>query len=142
MGVRYMVLVPDPNQVIFDADTFVKEAQVRWPGCRVFVDDPSKAISDASVRVDSADDPTFMVIHFPDCRALTTDGLPYQAAEVAVWVREVHPDPGLVLWLIDNGFAAHVVLHPGITTDEIHAGWVDHREHNPYEEFPQYFGDW
>ena len=142
MGVNHMVLVPDPDQVIFDADNFIKEAQVRWPGCRVFVDDPSKAISDASVRVDSADDPTFMIDHFPECRSLVTDGTLSKVAEVAVWVREVHPDPELVLWLIDGAFTAHVVLHPGITADEIHAGWVDHREHNPYEEFPQYFGDW
>ena len=137
-----MVIVPDPSQVIFDAKNFAKEAQMRWPGCRVIWKDPSKYISDVGVRVDPDDDPTFMIIHFPHRRAVTTDGLPFQVAEVAVWVREVHPDPELVLWLIDTGFAAHVVLYPGITVDEIDAGWVDHREHNPYEEFPQYFGDW
>ena len=137
-----MVLVPDPDQVIFDADTFVKAAQAKWPGCRVIWKDPSRQIADVSVRVDPGDDPPFMVDHLPHCRLLTTDGLPYQAAEVAVWVRDLYPDPGLVLWFIDDAFTAHVVLHPGITTDEIHAGWVDHREHNPYEEFPQYFGDW
>ncbi|WP_126383051.1 hypothetical protein [Actinomyces howellii] len=134
-----MVLVPDPDQVIFDADTFIKEAQVRWPGCHFYVEDPSKYISDAGVEVDPGDDPPFMIYHFPHRRALTMDASPFKAAEVAMWVRELYPDPDLVLWLIDNGFTAHVVLHPGITVDEIHAGWVDHREHDPYEEFPRYF---
>ena len=142
MGVGYMVLVPDPDQTVFDAETFAKEAQVRWTGCRVIWEDPSKYISDVGVRVDPDDDPTFMIYHFPHRRAVTTNGTLSQAAEVAVWVREVHPDPELVLWFIDDTFTAHVVLHPGITVDEIHSGWVDHREHDPYEEFPQYFGDW
>ena len=138
-----MVLVPDPDQVIFDADAFVRAAQVRWPGCRVIWNDgPSKSISDVSVRVDPGEDPPFMIIHFPECRSLVIDGNPFNSAEVAVWVRELYPDPDLVLWFIDGAFTAHVVLHPGITTDEIHAGWVDHREHDPYEEFPQYFADW
>ena len=139
MGVGYMVLVPDPDQMIFDADTFIEEAQAKWPGCHFYVEDPRKHISDAGVRVDPGDDPPFTIAHFPDRRMLSIDGNPFNSAEVAVWVRELYPDPDLVLWLIDNGFAAHVVLHPGITTDEIHAGWVDHHEHDPYEEFPQYF---
>ena len=83
-----------------------------------------------------------MIDHFPHRRLLAIGGNPFNSVEVAVWVREVHPDPEIVLWLIDDAFTAHVVLHPGITVDEIHAGWVDHREHNPYEEYPQYFADW
>ena len=43
-----MVIVPDPGQMMFEAGTFAK-AQVRWPGCRVIWEDPSRYISDVGV---------------------------------------------------------------------------------------------
>ena len=36
MGVNYMILTMNPNQTIFDADTFIAETQRRWPGCQAY----------------------------------------------------------------------------------------------------------
>ena len=142
MGVDFIVVAVDPSQVIFGADKFVEEAAMRWPECRVYRRDPSRMVADVSVSVAPSGSSSFSVIHYPNNRFISTDAGPEVAAEIAIWVRSLHPDPSLTLWLTAESFSAHVVLHPGITTDEIHTGWVDHREHDPYEEFPQYFCDW
>ncbi|AYD90309.1 hypothetical protein D5R93_10380 [Actinomyces lilanjuaniae] len=49
MGVNYMVVAMDPTQQMLDADTFLREAQNRWPGCRAFRWDPTTHIADAAV---------------------------------------------------------------------------------------------
>ena len=70
---------------------------------------------------------------------VSTDGTLDQAAEVAAWVRRVNPDPGLVLWFTDQSFSGHTVLRPGIAPEQVTANWVDHSEHDPYTEYPDYF---
>ena len=70
---------------------------------------------------------------------VSTEGTPDQAAEVAAWVRQANPDRGLVLWFVDDSFSGHIVLYPGITPEQITANWVDHSEHDPYTEYPDYF---
>jgi len=66
------------------------------------------------------------------------DGDPDNSAVVAAWVRLL-PDPGLVLWYVDEGFNGHSVQFPGITAEQVASGWVDHGEHDPFEEYPDYF---
>ncbi|MBO3724466.1 hypothetical protein J5X07_05385 [Actinomyces bowdenii] len=70
---------------------------------------------------------------------ISIDGLPEQSTEVAAWVRSIHPDPDLTLWYTDNSFSGRTVLTPGITPQEVLDNWVDHDEHDPYIEYPQYF---
>ena len=62
-----------------------------------------------------------------------------EAADIAVWVRSLNPDPDLVLWFTTNVFDGHTVLTPGITPQQVIEQWVDHREHDPYVEYPEYF---
>ncbi|WP_205570043.1 hypothetical protein [Actinomyces lilanjuaniae] len=76
------------------------------------------------------------MIHFPDNGMISIDAQPWVAAEVAAWVRSLHPDPSLVLWYTDEGFTGHTVLTPGITPTQIDHQWVDHRDHDPEQEYP------
>jgi hypothetical protein len=39
------------------------------------------------------------------------------------------------VWAVDEAYNGHVELTPGMTADDIKAGWVDHAE-NPPEELP------
>ncbi|WP_119837231.1 hypothetical protein, partial [Actinomyces sp. 2119] len=110
MGVNYMVVAMDPTQQMIDADTFLQAAQRRWPGCRTRRYDPATDIIDAEANIPRPDDPSFDIRHFPSNQAVSTDAHPQVAAEVAAWVRSLHPDPSLVLWYTDQGFAGHTVL--------------------------------
>lgn len=138
MGVGFMVITVVPDQHMLDADAFLRQARRKWPSCRTFENDPAAEISDAEVDVNPAGAPSFTVTHFPN-DMISVDGIPDQSAEVAAWVRSLHPDPGLVLWYVDEGFNGHTVLFPGITAGQIASGWVDHGEHDPCEEYPDYF---
>ena len=139
MGVRYMIMVVDPNQKIFDANIFISQAQQRWAECEAFKLDLEKHTSDATANVDSTNAPPFHIDHFPSDQMISVDGNPYNSAEVAAWARSLLPDPNLALWLIDQPFSGHTVLFPGITPQQVLDNWVDHSEHDPYTEYPQYF---
>ena len=139
MSVNHMVFAVRSEDRMFDADTFVREAQKRWPGCEVFDANRSKDSQTTLVQVEPQDEPSFSIDHFPNNRIVSTDGTPDQVAEVAAWVRRVNPDPGLVLWFTDQSFSGHTVLRPGIAPEQVTANWVDHSEHDPYTEYPDYF---
>ncbi|WP_205570042.1 hypothetical protein [Actinomyces lilanjuaniae] len=51
MGVDHMVITVTSQQQMIDADTFLREAQRKWPGCRAFRWDPATHITDAAVNV-------------------------------------------------------------------------------------------
>lgn len=57
MGVRYMVMVVDPNQKIFDANIFISQAQQKWAECEAFKLDLEKHTSDATANVDPTNAP-------------------------------------------------------------------------------------
>lgn len=97
MGVNYVVFAVRSEDFIFGADIFVREAQKRWPGCEVFDANRSKDSQTTLVQVELQDEPPFSIDHFLNNRMVSTDGTPDQAAEVAAWVRQANPDPGLVL---------------------------------------------
>ncbi|RLP10985.1 hypothetical protein [Propionibacterium australiense] len=124
---------------MFDADSFLLHAQRKWPGCRVFRYDSENRTSDAAVNVRPVGGVPFNVIHYPGDDMVSTDAEDGTAAEIAAWVRSLHPDPDLILWYIDDSFAGHVDLFPGISAEQVHDNWVDHREHDPYAEYPGYF---
>ena len=44
-----------------------------------------------------------------------------------------------MLWFTTDNFDGHTVLTPGITPQQVIEQWVDHREHDPYVEYPEYF---
>ncbi|SHE26607.1 Hypothetical protein ACGLYG10_2858 [Actinomyces glycerinitolerans] len=139
MGGNHLVTTVTSTQYMFDAEDFLSHAQEKWPNCRVFRFDSEDRTSDASVNVRPAGGVPFNVIHYPDNQTLSTDAEDGVAADIAAWIRSLHPNPELVLWYIDDSFAGHVVLVPGITAEEILSNWVDHKEHDPYAEYPDYF---
>ncbi|WP_136314101.1 hypothetical protein [Actinomyces procaprae] len=143
MSERYSILPPGPTTLtIADKDTFIRAARAQWPRCRIVQAGLSPEDSDADAY------PVFEgheveICHFPENKVISCSG-PFNqpgVAEVAAWVRSLNPDPNLVLWLTDTFFTGHVVLAPGITADEIRASWVDHAEHDPTVEYPEYFGN-
>ncbi|WP_257494784.1 hypothetical protein [Actinomyces wuliandei] len=139
MGVDHMVITVTSQQQMIDAEAFLREAQHRWPGCRTRRYDPTTDIIDAEANIPRPDSPSFNVTHFPHNRMVSTNAQPWVAAEVAAWVRSLHPDPSLVLWYTDQGFTGHTVLTPGITPTQIDHQWVDHHDHDPEQEYPHYF---
>lgn len=139
MGGDHIVMTVTSAQHMFDADAFVRHAQQKWPGCRVFRFDFEDRTSDASVNVRPAGGIPFNVIHYPGNHMVSADAENDTAAEIAAWMRSLHPDPDLILWYIDDSFAGHVDLLLGISAEQIHDNWVDHEEHDPYAEHPEYF---
>ena len=81
------------------------------------------------------------VSHFRDNKLISADGaLDFEeAANIAAWVRSLNPDPNLMLWFTTTVFDGHTVLTPDITPQQVIDQWVNHTEHDPYIEYPQYF---
>jgi len=69
----------------------------------------------------------FQIRLLHDGDALSTDGTPEQAAEVAVWAANSFPpvDEGEI-WLTDQGYSGHAVLWPGMTVADVRRGWIEH----------------
>ena len=138
MGVRYLYTTLNSGRVIADTDTFLSEGKRRWPDCKVVLMDSDKFKTDADIVLDP-DGASTIISHFSDGQLISVDGAEFEeAADIAVWVRSLNPDPSLVLWFTTNVFDGHTVLTPGITSQQVIDQWVDHREHDPYAEYPEY----
>lgn len=139
MGVNYLCSTLNSRRVIADTDTFLSEGKRRWPACKVVLMDSDKFKTDADIVLDP-DGASRIISHFSDGQLISVDGADFEeAADIAVWVRSLNPDPGLVLWFTTNVFDGHTVLTPGITSQQVIDQWVDHHEHDPYVEYPEYF---
>ncbi|GAA3097066.1 hypothetical protein JOF29_006034 [Kribbella aluminosa] len=87
---------------------------------------------DVAARVDRPGEPAFQIFHFRTRDGISTDGTAEQAAEVMLWVRSVLPaDPAGRIWAVDEAYNGHVELMPGMTSDDIRSGWIDHAENPP-----------
>ena len=138
MGVRYLYTTLNSGRIIADTDTFLSEGKRRWPACKVVLMDSDKFKTDADIVLDP-DGASRIISHFSDGQLISVDGADFEeAADIAVWVRSLNPDPGLVLWFTTNVFDGHTVLTPGITSQQVIDQWVDHHEHDPYAEYPEY----
>lgn len=140
MSVRYLCPVLTPDHTIADVDTFINAGKQRWPDCKTIIfDEDSLLKTDADIVIKPSGVST-IISHFRDGRLISIDAASFdEAAEIAVWVRSLNPDPDVVVWFTTSVFDGHTILTPGITTQEVIDQWVDHREHNPYEEYPEYF---
>ena len=139
MGVNYLCSTLNSGRVIADTDTFLSEGKRRWPDCKVVLMDSDKFKTDADIVLDP-DGASTIISHFSDGQLISVDGAEFEeAADIAVWVRSLNSDPNLVLWFTTNVFDGHTVLTPGITPQQVIEQWVDHREHDPYVEYPEYF---
>ena len=96
-------------------------------------------ITDADIVL-NPEGPSTIISHFKDNRLISASGLDFEeAANIAAWVRSLNPDPNLVLWFTTSVIDGHTVLTPGITPQQVIDQWVNHTEHDPYIEYPQYF---
>jgi len=139
MGVSYLCTTLNSGCVIADTDTFLSGGKQRWPDCKVVLMDSDKFKTDADIVLDPGGAST-IISHFSDGQLISVDGADFEeAADIAVWVRSLNSDPNLVLWFTTNVFDGHTVLTPGITPQQVIEQWVDHREHDPYVEYPEYF---
>lgn len=139
MGVNYLIPVLNSTYTIADVDVFLSEGSKVWPNSRGMRWDDDRDGTDADIML-NPDGASTIISHFSDDRLVSVDGADFEeAAGIAVWVRSLNPDPELVLWFTTDVFDGHTVLTPGITTQEVIDQWVDHREHDPYVEYPEYF---
>ena len=120
MGVRYLYTTLNSERIIADTDTFLSEGKRHWPDCkaRLVGSDTLKTDADIVLNPDGA---STIISHFRHGRLISVD------------------DPNLVLWFTTNVFDGHTVLTPGITPQQVIDQWVDHREYDPYAEYPEYF---
>ncbi len=117
-----------PDQAFHvDREVFEKEAHARFPeGVVVAIDDPDRPM-DVAVQIERGGEPGYQILRSREGEVIFTDGTPEQAAEAALWIRSLLPDdPGGRIWLVDKGYSGHVELVPGMTVDDIKAGWVEH----------------
>ena len=138
MGVNYLYPAINPGHIIVDVDTFLYEGSRKWSDSRA-LRWSEEDITDADIVL-NPEGPSTIISHFKDNRLISASGLDFEeAANIAVWVRSLNPDPNLVLWFTTSVFDGHTVLTPGITPQQVIDQWVDHTEHDPYIEYPQYF---
>ena len=83
--------------------------------------------ADAVLFVERPGEPAFQIFHFTGEDMLMTEGTAQQCAEVAIWAADAFPlsGPGQ-LWMTDQEYTGHTVLHPGMRVDEVWAGWHKH----------------
>lgn len=138
MGVRYLYTTLNSGRVIADTDTFLCEGKRHWPDCKTRSVGSADRETDVEILLDP-DGASTIISHFSDGQLISVGGADLEeAADIAVWVRSFNPDPSLVLWFTTNVFDGHTVLTPGITSQQVIDQWVDHREHDPYAEYPEY----
>ena len=138
MGVRYLYTTLNSGRVIADTDTFLREGKRHWPDCKTRSVGSADRETDVEILLDP-DGASTIISHFSDGQLISVGGADLEeAADIAVWVRSFNPDPSLVLWFTTNVFDGHTVLTPGITSQQVIDQWVDHREHDPHAEYPEY----
>ena len=140
MGVHYLYPVLSSEDTLIDVEAFLREGQRKWPGCKTMQWSVEEdRLTDARL-ITIPDGASTIISHFTDGRLISVDGADFEeAVDIAAWVRSLNPDPDVVLWFTSSAFDGHTVLTPGITPQQVLDQWVDHREHDPYVEYPQYF---
>ena len=140
MSVSFLFPELSTKQTIIDGNRFLTEANKKWPGSRVLRWGEGERQTDVDIII-NPDDMAVTVSHFRDNKLISADGALdcEEAADIAAWVRSLNPDPNLVLWFTTSVFDGHTILTPGITPQQVIDQWVNHAEHDPYIEYPQYF---
>ena len=139
MSVNYLLTVLNPPYTIANTDTFLHEGSKAWPDSKGTHWDDDEDGTDADILL-TPDGASTVISHFSDNRLISVSGADFEeAADIAAWARSLNPNPNLVLWFTTNVFDGHTVLTPGITPQQVIEQWVDHREHDPYVEYPEYF---
>jgi hypothetical protein len=113
-----VVLSPD-DAFRLDRERFRTEALAEFGSSTVVTEQDT-------VQIDRPTEPFFQIFYLGE-EAISTDGTPEQAIEVALWVRSLLPDdPGGRIWMVDQGYSGHVELVPGMTAGDVKTGWIEH----------------
>jgi len=104
MGVRYLYTTLNSGRIIADTDTFLHEGSKAWPDCEAKLVGSHTLKTDADIVL-NPDGASTIISHFRHGRLISVDGADLEeAADIAVWVRSLNPDPDLVLWFTTNVF--------------------------------------
>ena len=129
MGKNMMVLAPEPKDFTVTFDQF-RDASSYWQPHGHFSAGPitEDGDSDATIEVTRPGEPTCLIIHFRTAVMIYIDGTEEQAADVAAWAINTFPKtgPGEV-WMVDQGYSGHSVLHRGTSANDILQNWQEHR---------------
>ena len=129
-----IIVSPDPVGFALDRCRFEEAAIDRFSDQVKVIPEPPgwKSPVDVTASISRQGEPEFQIFHFQNGDMISTDGTTEQAVEVALWVRSLLPDdPGVRIWFVDQGYTGHAELVPGMTEDDIKAGWVEHDEFPP-----------
>jgi hypothetical protein len=124
---RLIVIAPEPKDFHVTLEQF-RVAITHWqPHARLVDAADGEDLVDANIQVERPDQYFFQIFHFRDGDMVSTDGTREQAAEVAVWAANSFPKTGDgELWLTDEAYTGHAVLHPGMSATDIWESWQDH----------------
>lgn len=116
-----------PNMVVLSPDDVLRLERERFRTEALAEFGSSTVVTEQdTVQINRPTEPFFQIFYLGE-EAVSTDGTPEQAIEVAMWVRSLLPDdPGGRIWMVDQGFSGHVELTPGMTADDVKANWVEH----------------
>jgi hypothetical protein len=129
MGNDAIIIAPESTDFVITLERF-RESIADWQPYAhlagpISDDDPI----DANIQVTRPDEPFFQIFHYRNGDMLSTDGTEQQAAEVAAWAVNRFPKTGPgELWMTDQGYTGHAVLHPGMTATDIWPAWQDHSQ--------------
>lgn len=118
-----------PNMIILSPDAAFQLSLTRFRSEAESKFGSNATTTDSGTVQIQSPDGFFQLFYLGD-DAISTDGSPEQAAEVASWIRSLLPDdPGGRIWMVDQGFNGHVDLPSGVTPQMVKEGWIDHAEH-------------
>lgn len=121
----YLVLSATGAGRLFDRRK-LRDAATTLPrfGGDVEVRDVDRGGYDLLVWVRPAGGGDFQILRDVEGQSLSTDATLEQVAAVAAWAARAadFPDEGQV-WLIDQDYTQHVVLHPDISAEQVADSW-------------------
>jgi hypothetical protein len=118
-----MLIVTPSGDPMVTADDLASAAREKF-GYHADIIEVTGRNADLNVALTLPGEPPFRIRHFAHNAMLSMDGTPEQNASAAAWVRSILP-PDLTVYAVDDSGSAHVLLHRGITSEEIADGWVD-----------------
>lgn len=77
--------------------------------------------------------------HFRNNKMISCEGNMREVLNTALWIRPLLSE-NVPIWMADGDFNAHVIINYGVEYVDVMNSWVDHSKHDPFEEYPEYFG--
>ena len=77
--------------------------------------------------------------HFRNNKMISCEGDMREVLNTALWILPLLSE-NVPIWMADGDFNAHVIINYGVEYVDVMNSWVDHSKHDPFEEYPEYFG--